>query len=104
VLTAAELGDIVDANPLLEIADDHSRLLVAVLNDPADRARLEPWLKQEWTPDSLALGGRVAYLWCSGGILESRLAQAVGRAFADTVTTRNWATVLKLHALLQDPE
>ena len=102
VLTAAELAAIVAGNTLLEIADDHARLLVAVLSDPADRARLEPLLKQDWAPDILSIGGRVAYLWCSGGILESRLAQAVGRVLGDAATTRNWATILKLHSLLQN--
>jgi uncharacterized protein (DUF1697 family) len=101
VLTAAQLAGIVAQNPMLEIADDPSRLLVAVLNDPTDRANLEPLLKQEWAPDVLAIGGRVAYLWCSGGILESRLAQAVGRVLASSATTRNWGTILKLHALIK---
>ena len=61
---------------MLGIADDPSRLLVAVLSDPTDRAKLEPLLEQDWAPDALAIGSRVAYVWCSGGILESRLAQA----------------------------
>ena len=38
VLTAPELADAVTANPLLKVADNHSRLLVAVLSDPADRS------------------------------------------------------------------
>ncbi len=101
VLSAAELAGVVAANPLLGVADDPSRLLIAVLNDPADRARLEPLLEQDWTPDVLGLGGRVAYVWCAGGILESRLAKAIERELRDRATTRNWATVLKLHALLQ---
>jgi len=100
-LTAAELAGIVGENPMLEIAHDPARLLVAVLNDPTDRAKLEPLLEQDWAPDALALGRRVAYVWCAGGILESRLAQAVGRALGSAATTRNWATILKLHALVQ---
>ena len=80
LLTAAELAGIVVENPMLGIADDPSRLLVAVLSDSTDRAKLEPLLEQDWAPDALAIGRRVAYVWCSGGILESRLAQAVGRA------------------------
>lgn len=101
VLTAAELDAIVEENPLLEVADDPSRLLIAVLNDKADRTRLEPLLKEDWTPDALALGQRVAYMWCVGGLLESRLADTVGRLLRDAVTTRNWATILKLHALVR---
>lgn len=99
VLTAAELDAIVEENPLLEIADNPSRLLIAVLNDKSDRTRLEPLLKQDWAPDALALGQRVAYMWCAGGLLESRLADTIGRVLRDAVTTRNWATILKLQAL-----
>lgn len=102
VLTAEELAAIVRKNPLGEVADDPSRLLVAVFNNPADRARLEPLAKEDWSPEALALGARVAYLWCAGGILQSRLAQAVGRALGDAVTSRNWTTMTKLHALARD--
>jgi uncharacterized protein (DUF1697 family) len=104
VLTAPELDAIVEGNSLLEIANDHSRFLVAVLNDRADRKRLEPLLKEDWTPDALAVGERAAYLWCSEGILTSRLADTLGRALRDAVTTRNWATILKIHALTKDEQ
>src|SRR5262249_11357057 len=99
VLTAAELAAAVADNPLLDVADDPSRLLGAGSRRPAARPKLEPLLKQDWTPEALALGTRVAYLWCPEGILASRLAEAVGRVLGDAVTTRNWATVRKLHAL-----
>jgi uncharacterized protein (DUF1697 family) len=99
VLSARELAAAVADNPLLAVADDPSRLFVAVLNQPADRKRLEPLARQDWAPDALALGKRVAYLWCPEGMMASRLAEAVGRALGDAVTTRNWATMTKLHAL-----
>jgi uncharacterized protein (DUF1697 family) len=104
VLSAAELATIVEDNPLLEIVSDPSRLLVAVLNNRADRKLLKPLLKQDWAPDALAIGERVAYIWCSEGILASRLVEIVGRVLRDAATTRNWATILKLHALTKDPE
>lgn len=99
VLTAGEVAAIVAENPLLEVADNPSRLLLAVLADPADRKRLEPLTEEDWTPDVLALGPRVAYLWLPEGMMASRLSEAVGRALGDAVTTRNWSTVSKLHAL-----
>jgi uncharacterized protein (DUF1697 family) len=102
VLTAAEMAAVVAKNPLLEIADNPSRLLVAVLRDPADRKKLQPLTKQDWSPEALAVGQRVAYLWCADGILASKLAEAVNRALGDGVTARNWATVQKLHALATD--
>lgn len=102
VLTASELDSIVTENPLLKIADDPSRLLVAVLTNKADRTKLEPLLKQDWAPNALAIGAHAAYLWCPDGMLASRLAEAVGRVLRDATTTRNWATILKLHALTKD--
>ena len=99
VLTAAEVAAAVAGNPLGEVADNPSRLFVAILRDPADRARLEPLTERDWGPEVLALGGRVAYIWCPEGAAESPLTVAVGRALGDGVTTRNWATLTKLHAL-----
>jgi uncharacterized protein (DUF1697 family) len=98
-LTGAGLDAAVAENPLLEIADKPSRLMVAFLRDPADRAQLEPLLKEDWRPEALALGTRVAYLWCPDGVRASRLTRAVDRVLGDAMTTRNWATVNKLHAL-----
>lgn len=96
VLTAGELADVVAGNPLASGAPDPSRLLVAVLSDPRERRVLEPLLEQEWGTESIALGERVAYLWCPDGLLSSRLPEAVARLLDDRVTTRNWATVLKI--------
>jgi uncharacterized protein (DUF1697 family) len=103
VLTARELRDVMRGNPLLEVARDHTRLMTAVLATPADRKRLEPLLKTKWTPEALALGKRVAYVWCPTSILESPLFKAATRALGDAVTSRNWATMLKLQALVETP-
>ncbi len=101
-LTAEELAVAVAGNPLAEIAGNPSRLLLAVPADPAARARLEPLLEQDWAPEALALGARVAYLWCPDGVVASRLNEAVGRLLGDAVTSRNWTTMTKLEALMKD--
>jgi len=101
VISAREVATAVADNPLLEVAGDPSRLLVAVLNDPAHRQRLEPLARQDWAPEALAVGRRVAYLWCAEGILASPLAAAVNRALGDAATARNWSTMLKLKALAE---
>ncbi len=100
VLTAAEWAKVVAENTLLDVADDPSKLLVAVPLNAADLSKLELLLAQDWDDDAIALGKRAAYLWCTGGILESRLPQSVSRALKEAVTTRNWATAVKLHELL----
>ncbi len=47
VISAVELAAAVADNPLLGVADNSSRLLVAFLANPADRSRLMPLAKQE---------------------------------------------------------
>jgi uncharacterized protein (DUF1697 family) len=103
VLDAAQLDEVVQDNVLREVADDPSRLVVAVLSNPADRSKLEALAHQEWKPEAFALGRWAAYLWCADGVLASRTAAAVGALLGDGVTTRNWSTITKLHALAREP-
>ncbi len=101
VLTAADLTSIIDDNPLRTIAHNPSRLLVTMLTNPVDRKEVQPLLKQKWTPETLALGRRAVYLWTPEGILKSKAAVAVSRIVGDGATSRNWATMLKLQALVE---
>ena len=102
LLTAAELAEAVDGNPLLDQAEgEPARFLVAALAERVDRKGLAALAEQDWAPDALALGKRVAYLWCAGGILESKLLTAFNRATGDGATTRNWTTMLKLRTLAE---
>jgi len=102
VLSRTELAAVVAGNPLLDVMTNPSRLLVAVYEDAALDARLAPLAAERWAPEALAVGERVAYLWCPPGVLESRLAPAVGKALGDAVTMRNWATMTRLAALMAD--
>ena len=101
VLTAADFASVVEENPLGRVASDPTRLLVAFLTDPADAKRLEPLARRTWKPEAFGLGSRAAYIWCPAGMIESPLAEAVGRVLGDATTTRNWATVTKIQALIQ---
>ena len=98
VLTAANLATIVRENPLLHIVKDPSKHLVAFVAHPRVLAPLRSMLEERWTPDALAIGSRAGYLWCADGVLDSKLSQAFARRAGEVVTTRNWATVLKMHA------
>lgn len=97
VLDADELSKAIAANPIT--VGDPSRFLVAFVASAADLAKLEPLSRTNWSPDTLAIGERAAYLACDGGILESKLVVAANKALGDRVTMRNWATVTKLAAL-----
>ena len=99
-LTAAELASVLAENPLGEIADNPSRLLVAVLAEPSLRARVAPLAEADWAPEVLAVGSRAVYLWMPGGVTDSRVAKALERAVGDGHTARNWSTMLGLHALV----
>jgi uncharacterized protein (DUF1697 family) len=102
VLTASELDTAVHGNPLLGVADNPSRLLVAFLAEPANRSLLEPLLEREWAPEALALGSRVAYVWCPDGVLQSSLNDAIGSLAGELVTARNWRTTMKIHAAIHE--
>lgn len=99
VLTTAELAALLAANPWPDAVANPSRFLVAVLREDEDGAPLAPLVAREWGEERLALGPRVAYLWCPEGVAASRLGEEVARALGDRVTTRTWATMSRLQAL-----
>lgn len=101
VLGCDELDAIISSNPLLEQATDHSRLLTFILAGPHSRQAIEALCGQDWQPGAMALGERAAYVWCPDGVLDSPAVAAVGKRLGDATTTRNWATLSKLHALCQ---
>jgi uncharacterized protein (DUF1697 family) len=103
VVTAEDLDLIIGENPLLRVAKDPARHLVAFVGDSKHLDPLRPLLTETWTPDALALTQRAAYLWCSAGLIESKLSQVFARKAGATITMRNWATVLKLQSVAREP-
>lgn len=103
MLTAPELAGIVRANPLAKVATNPSRYMVAVLTSASDRKLLTPLVKREWEGEAIALGERVAYFWVPNGITKSLIAVELARLLRDGVTTRNFATMSKLHDMLDSP-
>ena len=98
VLDATTLNDIVRADPLRSVVTDPARYVVAFVARPSVLTEAAPLLRQSWAPEAFAVGAQAAYLWCKDGIAHSKLAEAFGRVTGDAVTTRNWATVLKLQS------
>ena len=99
VKSAGELAAIIAENPIKPPANEHPRLLVAFVQDSkalADLAALEPLVV---LPERFAMGKHAAYLLCAAGILESKAGAALLGKVGKSATTRNWATVLKLHAV-----
>lgn len=103
VLKGKDVVAAVRDNPLASVADDPSRLLLMASPDPKALAQLKPLMKERWTPEAFGLGPRVAYLWCAGGLVDSRLWAAANRRLGDTGTARNLTTMTKLVALVEGP-
>jgi uncharacterized protein (DUF1697 family) len=99
VLSAEELATVIEGNPLVGQSTDHARLLAFILSGPDQRKLLEPLAGQDWAPGALAIGERAVYIWCPAGVLDSAAAKAVAKLLGDSSTSRNWNTLLKLHAL-----
>ncbi len=99
VMTGDEVAAAVRDNPLAEVALDPSRLLVLAPPDPKALKQLAPLLKERWAPEAIAVSSRVAYLWCAGGVVDSKLLKAASRALGEAATVRNIATMTKLSAL-----
>jgi len=96
VLTADEIEEAVAKNSLTKVGTNHSRLFAAFLWEPVPA--LDALRKQDWGLQRIAVTPRAAYLWCPDGF-ESTLVKAFHKAVGTGVTVRNWATVLKLHAM-----
>ena len=100
VKSSTEIAAVVAENPFAPPEKDYSRFLVAFAQ--GDNAKqglsvLQPMLRPR---ERLHIGNHAAYLYCAGGILESEAGSALLGKLGREVTTRNWATVLKLKTLL----
>lgn len=97
LLSATELEAMLAGNPLKDAEQEPSKFLVGVLAEAKPGSKTLALGEQDWTPDQLAFGPRCLYLWCKGGILESKLAVQVLKT--TEATTRNWTTMQKIAAL-----
>ena len=102
VKSAKDMAGIIGGNELGPEADDHSRLLVALCNDAKSLAAVKKLANQSWGNEKLHVGKHAAYLWCADGILESKAIGPLLKGLEGTGTTRNWATLNKIHALMGD--
>ena len=104
VKSVKELATIVSENQLAKNALDHSRLLVAFVQDAKALSGLEAIERLAVPPEEFVIGKNAAYLHCVTGILESKAGEALLGKVGKAATTRNWVTVLKLQALASEPD
>jgi len=103
VKSGAELARVVEDLPWEVEAEalDASRLLVAFVPSPDALGALDRAAALVQAPERFHIGREAGYLYCASGILESRAGAALVGKGAGLVTSRNWATVLKLHELVR---
>ena len=104
VVSARDLALIARENLFANTADDPSRLLVAFVADANVLAAMSAIAPHVVAPEQFHIGKRAAYLHCARGILESKAAEALLGKVGKAATTRNWATVQKLQALVDKVE
>lgn len=104
VRTRAELGRVIAANPLLEMAEgEHSRLLVTFLSHAPDVQALAELAPAEFEPDVFAIGEREIYTWYPQGVRATKLSNAFWeRRLGVVASARNWNTVTRLLELMDE--
>jgi uncharacterized protein (DUF1697 family) len=100
VKSAKELAAIVAENPITADTHEHSRFIVAFVQDTKVLPSLLAIQSLVAPSEQFAVGKSAAYLFCSQNLLESKAGQAILDTAGRLATTRNWATVLKLQALV----
>ena len=98
VKSESELSAVIAASPLNPPDSDRSRYLVAFAAEEEALLALTPLQAQAQAPESFVVTSLAAFLHCPAGLLESKVGEALLGKAGKRVTTRNWATVLKLSA------
>ena len=88
-------------NSLSPGESEYSRLLAVFSQERRSLENLSALQPLVRPNERFVIGRQAAYLHCAGGILESKVATALLGKTGGSFTTRNWATVLKLKALLR---
>jgi uncharacterized protein (DUF1697 family) len=102
VVPSRTFSSIVEQNPLAPSEDVHSRLLVAFAQQPAAITALSALTPLVQPAERFFVGDHAAYLLCTDGIMTSKVATALLGKAGRAVTTRNWATVLKLNQMVAE--
>jgi uncharacterized protein (DUF1697 family) len=100
VKSALEFAAVVAEQPVPMVATSAAQTLVAFAQDPADLAGLMAAAPLVVGQEQFVIGQHSATLFCPGGIHDSKAALALLGKVGRAATTRNWATVQKLQALL----
>jgi uncharacterized protein (DUF1697 family) len=92
-----ELAEVIERNPLGDVAIEPKRFQVVFLSQAPDPAVVRELEAADLAPEQVAFRGREIYAWHADGIQRSPLAKLLAdRRLGGTGTARNWNTVTKL--------
>jgi uncharacterized protein (DUF1697 family) len=95
-----ELADVVDRNPLRDVATEPRRYQVSFLSGEPDPEFVRELEAADVAPERVAVSGREIYAWHPNGIIRSPLVKLMSeQRLGVAATARNWNTVTKLLAL-----
>lgn len=100
VKSYSEFDAAVAGNPIMPATGEHSQFLVAFSQKSRTLQQLSVLASLVQPPERFGIGTHAAYLHCAAGMLKSKAANALLGKSGRGVTTRNWATVLKIRELL----
>lgn len=100
VKSAQDMDAIVDGNTLAARHADPSRLLAVFTQSPAALKGLARIASLVVPPEQFLLDRQAGYLYCANGSAKSKAGLALLSMKSAVVTTRNWATVCKIQALM----
>lgn len=96
-----DIARVVARDPLRDVATDGSKYVVAFMAEPPTSPVDELLEGLDLGEDRYVVDGAEMYIWCPGGLRDSPLMAALGKAKGGpSATVRNWNTVQKLHALM----
>lgn len=100
VKSAADWSAVLAASPITPPEADHSRYLVALAAEEEALHELKPLQELTRAPERFIVTKVAAFLHSPAGVLQSRVGEALLGKAGKRVTTRNWATVMKLSTKL----
>lgn len=103
VRTRDELAEVVQRDPLGDVARDHKRYLVTFLSERPDPELVSKLERFRADPEAFVQVGREFYSWHPAGVARSKLwARLAGKDLGVTATARNWTTVTTLLSMADE--
>jgi uncharacterized protein (DUF1697 family) len=98
-----ELAEVVELNPLRDVAVESKRYQVSFLSAEPHPDAVRELEAVDVAPERFVVIGREIYAWHPDGIHESKLAKLLtGKRLGVVATARNWNTVVKLLELADE--